>query len=503
MTPGGGARLRPPRSRGGWDRGLGTALPGLPGAGIAAGRLRRPRRVASALLALVALVATGACGGESRTVVDGDLAFVGVNVLPMDSERVLEHRTVVVDDGRIASIEPAGRVEPAAGVEVVEADGHYLMPGLAEMHGHLPNPRMSDEDIRNLLFLYLANGVTTVRGMQGDPSQFDLRASIERGLLLGPHLYLASVSMSGARVTTPEEAEQLARRYKADGYDLIKTHEGLAPEVFDALAATAAEVDIPFGGHVSDFVGLRRALELGQVSIDHLDNYVEALVPEDTRPDDQRGLAAAGALVDQVDEALIPELVQATVDAGAWVVPTMVLWETAFYNDRGSVDVLPERPEVRYMPPETVDRWRQAVDTRLGATDVETNRRVAALRRRILAALQAGGANIALGTDSPQIFSVPGFAMHHEMALYVEVGMTPYEVLEIGTRRPAEYFDAEDEFGTVAVGRRADLMLLAANPLDGVGNLRDPAGVMIGGRWIPAAEIADRLARIARFYGNE
>lgn len=455
-----------------------------------------------ALLA-AALAAAGACGGEPRTVVDGDAAFVGVNVVPLDSERILEYQTVVIDDGRIASIDPAGRVDLDEGVEIIEAAGYYLMPGLAEMHGHLPNPRMSDEDIRNLLFLYLANGVTTVRGMQGDPSQFDLRNSIGRGLLLGPHLYLASVSMSGARVTTPEEAAQLARRYKADGYDLIKTHEGLSPEVFDALAATAAEVDIPFGGHVSDFVGLRRALELGQVSIDHLDNYVEALVPEDTRPDGQRGLAAAGALIDQVDESRIPELVQATVAAGAWVVPTMVLWETAFYNDRGSVDVLPERPEVRYMPPETVDRWRQAVDTRLGATDVETNRRVAALRRRILAALHAGGANIALGTDSPQIFSVPGFAMHHEMALYAEVGMTPYEVLEIGTRRPAEYFGAQDEFGTVAAGRRADLILLAGNPLDDVANVRGPAGVMVAGRWIPAAEIEDRLARIARFYGNE
>jgi imidazolonepropionase-like amidohydrolase len=466
--------------------------------------MSRCRPVAPGVLVLAVAVAAGACGGEPRTVVvEGDLAFVGVNVLPMDSERVIEHQTVVVDEGRIASIDPSGRVEPAEGMEVVEAEGHYLMPGLTEMHGHLPSPRMSDEDIRNLLFLYLANGVTTVRGMQGDPSQFELRASIERGRLLGPHLYLASVSMSGARVTTPEEAEQLARRYRADGYDLIKTHEGLSPEVFDALAATAAEVGIPFGGHVSDFVGLRRALELGQVSVDHLDNYVEALVPADTRPDDERGLAAAGALIDRVDESRIPELVQATVDAGAWVVPTMVLWETAFYNARGSVDVLPERPEVRYMPPETVDRWRQAVDTRLGATDVETNRRVAALRRRILAALHAGGANIALGTDSPQIFSVPGFAMHHEMALYVDVGMTSYEVLEIGTRRPAEYFGATDEFGTVAVGRRADLVLLAGNPLDDVGNVRGPAGVMIGGRWLPAAQIAERLTQIARFYGNE
>ena len=481
MTPG-RARTRPPRVRNVGRRGFGA--------------------IGSAVLVLCTVAAVG-CGGEPRTVVDGDVAFVGVNVLPMDAERVIEHQTVVIDAGRIVSIDPSGRVEPAAGVEVIEAEGLYLMPGLTEMHGHLPSPRMSDEDIRNLLFLYLANGVTTVRGMQGDPSQFDLRAAIERGRLLGPHLYLASVSMSGAGVTTPEQAEQLARRYRADGYDLIKTHEGLLPEVFDALAATAAEVGIPFGGHVSDFVGLRRALDLGQVSVDHLDNYVEALVPEDTRPDDARGLAAAGALIDEVDESRIPELVRATVDAGAWVVPTMVLWETAFYNDRGSVGVLPERPEVRYMPPETVDRWRQAVDTRMGATDVETNRRVAALRRRILAALHAGGANIALGTDSPQIFSVPGFAMHHEMALYVEVGMTPYEVLEIGTRRPAEYFDAADEFGTVAVGRRADLILLAANPLDDVAHVRGPAGVMVGGRWLPAADIEDRLARIARFYGNE
>ena len=463
----------------------------------------RGRKGLPAAALAVAIAATGACGGEPLAVVDGDLAFVGVSVIPMDGERVLENQTVVIDDGRIASIDAAAGVAPAAGVEVVEAAGRYLLPGLTEMHGHLPNPRMSDEDIRNLLFLYIANGVTTVRGMQGDPSQFALRSSIERGLLLGPHLYLASVSVNGRRAPTPEEAARLARGYKADGYDLIKTHEGMSLEAFDALAATAAEVDIPFGGHVSDFVGLRHALAAGQVSIDHLDGYVEALAPEDTRPADERGLRGVGALLDQADESRIPELVQATVDAGAWMVPTMVLWETAFFNDRGSVEVLRERPEVRYMPPETVDRWRQAVDTRLGATDAETNRRVAALRRRILAALHAGGANIALGTDSPQIFSVPGFSMHLEMALYVEVGMTPYEALETATRRPAEYFGATDEFGMVAVGRRADLLLLTANPLDDVANVRGRAGVMVRGRWIPANEIDRRLMEIARFYGNE
>ena len=418
-------------------------------------------------------------------------------------DRVLERQVVMIVNGEVSLIGAVDEFSVAEDVTSIDGEDYFLIPGLTEMHGHLPDPRMSDQDIRNLLFLYVANGVTTVRGMQGNPSQFALRNAIERGRLLGPKLYLASVSMNGNSVTTPEEASQRAREYKVDGYDLIKTHEGMSLDAFNALAETASEVDIPFGGHVSDYVGLRHALASGQMSIDHLDNYVEALAPSDDRADEDRGLRGVGALLESVDESRIPELVRATVESGAWVVPTMVLWETAFFNERGSADVLSDRPEVRYMPPEVVDRWREAVDTRLASTDIETNRRVAALRRNILAALHEGGANIALGTDSPQIFSVPGFAMYHEMALYAEVGMTPYEVLEIGTRRPAEYFDAADQFGTVAVGSRADLILLEANPADDIGSVRNRVGVMVNGRWIPADEIERRLREIALFYGNE
>lgn len=455
-------------------------------------------------MVVVTIFAVG-CGGDPPTIIDGDFAFLNVNVLPMDDagERVLERQIVMIENGRVSLIGDADQFSVAEDVTSVDAEDYFLMPGLTEMHGHLPNPRMSDEDVRNLLFLYVANGVTTVRGMQGDPSQFALRSAIERGRLLGPKLYLASVSMNGTSVTTPEEASQRAREYKVDGYDLIKTHEGMSLDVFDALAETASEVHIPFGGHVSDYVGLRHALASGQVSIDHLDNYVEALASSDDRVDEDRGLRGVGALLESVDESRIPELVRATVEAGAWVVPTMVLWETAFFNDRGSADVLSERPEVRYMPTEMVDRWREAVDTRLESTEIEINRRIASLRRNVLTALHEGGANIAIGTDSPQIFSVPGFAMYHEMALYTEVGMTPYEVLEIGTRRPAEYFDATDEFGTVAVGRRADLLLLSANPTDDISHIRNRVGVMVNGRWIPSDEIERRLRNIALFYGNE
>ena len=161
------------------------------------GHLPACRSIGVAMLVLV----TSACGGPD-TLIAGDVAFVNVNVVPMDGERVLEEQAVIIEDGRIVAIGSADEIGPQEGVDVIEADDLYLVPGLTEMHAHLPDPRQSDIDIKNLLFLYVANGVTTVRGMQGDPSQFRLRDQISHGLLVGPRLYLGSMSMNGGRVST-------------------------------------------------------------------------------------------------------------------------------------------------------------------------------------------------------------------------------------------------------------------------------------------------------------
>ena len=467
---------------------------------------RRFRGNAAILGAIVATasVLTVSCG-DPLPEVDGDIAFVGTHVLPMTDAGapvVLENQTVVVANRRVVSIDPTEDVEVADGVEIVDAEGFYLMPGLAEMHGHLPSPRLMQVDAKNLLFLYVANGVTTVRGMQGERSQFRLRDQIARGETLGPRLFLGSMSMSGARVTSPDQAAQLVREYNQTGWDLVKMHEGLSRTVYDAAATMANDLGLPFGGHVPDDVGLLHALEAGQVSIDHLDNYIEALVAEENRPEAEPGLMGVGAWLDLIDEGRLPGLVDATRAAGAYVVPTMVLWETAFFGERSAAELGLAWHELRYMPPETVEQWRQAVDARVSAGDPAINRRVRELRRRILQALHEGGVSILLGTDSPQIFSVPGFSMHREMALWVELGMTPYEVLETGTRHVAEYFDATDDFGAVAVGHRADLLLLTENPIDDIRNVAKRAGVMVNGRWIGEDAIQARLESMARFYGN-
>ncbi|MGH9388933.1 MAG: amidohydrolase family protein, partial [Vicinamibacteria bacterium] len=242
---------------------------------------------------LFALFAASISCSEVQAPTDGNggavTAFVGVNVGPMDSERVVEGQTVRVEHGHISAFGPVDDVEIPDGATQIDGAGKYLMPGLAEMHGHLPSPDMPEAVTENVLFLYVANGVTTVRGMQGNPSQIPLRERIDRGELLGPRLVLGSPSMSGGNVATVEDAKRLVREYKDQGFDLLKVHETLSAEVYDAIAATAGEIGIPFGGHVTDTVGLFHALEAGQTTIDHLDNYVEALVPEGQAPREAPG----------------------------------------------------------------------------------------------------------------------------------------------------------------------------------------------------------------------
>ncbi len=448
--------------------------------------------------ALLPILAALGCAAEP-TVPGADLAVVGASVIPMDSERVLENQTVVVADGRIAHVGPAPEVVLDPATRVVAGEGRFLIPGLVEMHGHLPGANSPPALTEDVLFLYLANGVTTVRGMQGHASQLELRDRIAAGELLGPRLVVGSPSMSG-RIETPEEAVRLVREYAEAGFDLLKVHEGFTPETYEALAGTARDLGIPFGGHVADEVGLVAALEAGQDTVDHLDNFVEALIPEEDRAG-MEALRGIAGLVERVDRSRLPGVVEALVESGAAVVPTMVLWESGILPTRPSGELLAERPEVRFMPADTVARWVEAVDGGLERLGAENTARIAGLRREILGALHEGGATILLGTDSPQIFSVPGFSIHGEAVSGVEAGMTPWEVLHSGTlavsRHLARGGRIEDDFGVIASGARADLVLLEQNPIEDIGATRTIAAVIHGGQVLMADDIAATLEEVA------
>jgi imidazolonepropionase-like amidohydrolase len=436
----------------------------------------------AALLLLGCSGPAGTAGAPAQSRGQGqEVAFVNVNVVPMDSERVLKGQTVLVRGERIVEVGPASKVKVPAGALRVDGRGKYLMPGLAEMHGHIPPPQAPKEFTEAVLFMYVANGVTTVRGMLGAPGQLDLRERANRDELLSPTLYLAGPSFNGNSVSSPAQAAEMVRQQKREGWDLLKVHPGLTRDEYDAMARTANEVGIRFAGHVPAEVGLAHALEMGQETIDHVDGYVEHL-------------GADGA---PLDEAKLAEAVRLTKKSGAWIVPTMALWETLLGVT--SVEKLLSYPELKYMPAQQVAAWEQAHRARQASAlfDRRKAELTAANRKRILKALYDGGVPVIFGTDAPQQFSVPGFSAHREMALMLESGLTPYQILLTATRNAGEYHKDKARFGTVTAGSRADLILVGGNPLKDLSNVARRAGVMVRGRWLAEEEIQKRLAGIA------
>ena len=457
----------------------------------------------SLLLALLLLSASVAQNAKQPAKSDTPqvVAFVNVNVIPMDRERILAGQTVVVRDGRIALIGPAGQTKVPVGALSVDGRGKYLMPGLADMHVHLyPGTGNQDDLARQQLQLFLANGVTTIRNMIGKPEHLLLRERVAKGELLGPRIYTAGPPLLGNTVPTPEAGERAVIEQKKAGYDFLKVHEGLSPETYAAIVGAARRVGIAFAGHVTATVGLKRALEAKQTSIEHLDGYLQAMVADNSPVPPTPSQIVLGPVLEHIDESKIAALASATRAAGVWNDPTLTLFKIIVSDDKP--EELLKWPELQYVPVKMREAFaRQKQST----SDIEApeseRRRYIELRNKMLIALHKAGAKLLVGPDSPQFFLVTGFATHRELQSFVDAGLTPYEAIEAATRNPAEYIaeimKVERDFGTVEVGLRADLQLLDANPLQSVANLQKRAGVMACGRWLPENELAKMLENIA------
>jgi imidazolonepropionase-like amidohydrolase len=442
------------------------------------------------LISLTAIVAA-----QPREAV---VAFADVNVIPMDRERVVANQTVLVRGQRIAEIGPASSVKVPADATRVDGRGKYLMPGMSEMHAHIPGGQAPDELIERTLYLFTSAGVTTIRGMLGHPRHLPLRDRAAKGEIVSPTIYTSGPSFNGQSATTIEIATKMVADQKAAGYDLLKIHPGVTRPVFETIVAEANRRRIPFAGHVPADVGLHRALEAKYASIDHIDGFVEALVKEGTPADVLKDPGFFGSnLVPYVDEKKIPALVAKTKAQGVWIVPTENLLEL-FMSSEDPLQVA-GRPEMRYMPPTMVETWikqRQQFLAQPGFS-AERARQFLALRKKLIKALHDGGVGLLLGSDAIQTMSVPGFSIHGELKAVAASGLTPYQVYVTGSRNVATFFGVPNEFGTVESGRRADLVLLDANPLAAVANFPKRSGVMVRGRWLPRSEIEKQLSTYA------
>jgi imidazolonepropionase-like amidohydrolase len=470
-----------------------------------------PRLRRSLAFLLISTCAAGlgfAAAGPPPALDAGVTAFVGADVVPMDAERVLRDQTVVVANGAVVALGPSDAVAVPAAARRIDARGRFLMPALCDMHVHLVseawNIMLPEAERRpadglpqaDLLFPYLAQGVTTVQALSATPEELVLRGRIARGELLGPRLVLAPMIDGPGRawppplstwVATPEEARAAVRRAKADGYDKIKAYSFLSPESYDALVDEAEAVGMDVVGHVPMEVGVDHLVVAGQKMIAHSEELAKHA----------RG---------DYSPAAVDELAAKLASHGVWMVPTLVTTSTLLELFADAERVLARPEAVYYRDPLQQGIWSFATRNLYlpipAASRAKLARDYWEHQRPLTRAFHAEGGKLLAGSDTILPGLVPGFALHRELRELVDAGLTPYEALRTATVLPFDYLGESDAAGTVAVGQRGDLLLVDANPLADVAAASRIAGVLVRGRWLGADEIAATLRRIAAAGGS-
>src|SRR5262245_367815 len=440
------------------------------------------------------------------------VAFTNVNVIPMDRERVLANQTVVIKNGLIVEIGDAKRVKLPKDAVTVDGKGKYLMPGLVDMHTHLlsDSDEFPDSIGPDELRVMVANGVTTVRFMIGTPELLKLRSQSAAGDINAPTIWVASPHLTGREqgndfiVNTPEEAREAVRKSKAAGYDFIKVTTFVPAEAYEAAVDEAAKQNIRVVGHAdSRFVGVERAWKAKQ-QIEHLDGYMELLLRADApmkgsvsdlyiyNPENWKSF-------DFIDESKIPEIARKTVASNPYVDPTQHFMKNTFGRLR-TEDEIRKQPDFRFYPQKVQQQWLDFYKKNrfINTVPLDKRARWIKLRDQLIKAIYDAGGRIMTGSDTPEFLWLYGFGMHHELKALSDAGLSNYAVLEAATRNPSLFLGTIDKVGTIEKGKRADLILLNANPLDDISATENRTGVMLKGKWHTQQELNGWLDQSAQ-----
>lgn len=387
---------------------------------------------------------------------EGDYAVVGATIVDGTDRPPIRDAAIVIRGGRIAAVGPRANVRIPAGLDVVRADGATIVPGLWDMHTHVTQVEWAP--------VYLGAGVTTVRDM-GNEFEFitALRRAVASGRALGPRLLAAGLIDAGGPnafgvydAATPDEARQWVRKYHDAGFEQIKVYTQLAPPVVEAICAEAHKLEMTVTGHVPAAMTIEQAISAGMDHIAHLAIRGEAGTPEVTKTIEF--LKAHGTVMD----------------------PTQS-WSELLGHALGT-PIAAFQPGIAKVPPPLNRLFSNAGASGIDAT--EARQRVER-GLRIVKALHDAGVPVVAGTDE----GVPGHSVHREIELYVEAGLTPLQALQSATVVPARAMTLDRELGTIESGKRADLAVLDANPLDDIHNLRRVRWTVAGGRMYDAAAL--------------
>jgi hypothetical protein len=421
---------------------------------------------------------------------------------------------VFIAGNRIVDVKKARHFRAPKGIRVVDAKGKYLIPGLWDMHIHWYHERF--------LTLFIANGVTGVRQMDGFPMHLDWRDRATRGELLAPRQVIASTIVDGPGATmtgsievgNEKEAREAVKKIKNSGFDFVKIYNGIPRDAFYALADEAAKQGLSFAGHVPHSVSALEASAAGQKCIEHLDGVLEACSPDGREitqgylkntagVNNKKGMNTARRQAMRVlrekmlatyDEERASSLYAGFAQNGTWQCPTLTAVRAVAFIDEADFR---DDPRLKYMPkyfrsiwqPENNPLWASR-----SAEDYAISKRIFQRQMKTLAEMRRASVRILAGTDTGNPFCFPGFSLHDELALLVETGFTPMEALQAATINPADFLGTAESFGTIEKGKIADLVLLEADPLEHIENTKRIAGVVLGGRLFEKSQLDKMLA---------
>lgn len=454
----------------------------------------------SALLIFVAAIlqstspvqAKNRAGAENRSTI---IAIENVTLVPMTKDGlVTRDATVVIENGRIVSLN--GPVPK--GAKRINGKGKWLIPGLMDMHIHLPtddqlptqparyDPPVVHFDTQDIMTPYIANGVTQILNMDAVPSAVGQRNEIESGKVLGPHMALAAVvdgrRPEGRIANNPSDARQMVRDLQAEGYNFVKVYWRLDVETFLAIVDEANKRKIKVLGHIPEaFEGqLDKAFVPGFGMVAHAEEFSKHS--------------------EKFEDADAVRFAKLAKSSGTWVSPTLTAMRWIASQAR-SLDEVKANPQNAYMHPLLQSKWVKANQYNRDLSKPKTVAyldRMVEFHRKLVKALKAEGVPMVTGTDTLVSGVVSGFSLHDEMELMAGAGMTNAEVLASATRLPANWLGIDDDRGTIAVGKRADLVLLDADPLASISNSRKIAGVFLSGRYLPRKTLDVMMADLAK-----
>lgn len=374
--------------------------------------------------------------------------------------------SVLVVDGKIQKIAQAGKLHQGPDIRTIVGKGGYLLPGLMDMHVHINE--------KSELGLYVAHGVTTVRNMRGGPTHLQWREQIAQGKMVGPTIYTASPIIDGGdqwswltkRVNTPAEGKGAVDRYVEQGYDFIKVYSYLNQKTYQAIISQAKVHKIPVVGHPPYDVPLKQVLQSGQQTFEHAEEVVQ------------------GELNFDLNEKKVRALAQSFRDSGIVFVPTLIVFHKIVQMSQQGEKLL-EDESVAWIHPLLIRFATNKIDSMVSLTPEQKRylERQEQFQQMIVKIFHDHGVKIALGTDAGVRLTIPGASVYEELELYVKAGLSPLEALKTSTVHAAKALGIQNEVGTIAEGKEADLLLVHDNPLENLQTLKNPLAVMVKGNW--------------------